>query len=144
MKKRPLTASLAVALWFVSGCEKSNESTIKEQPWNPTDEDLFADDYFDKYVDPVSGVVSYWFKSELKEFPNKYNTQSTYFVAKSMTDDLRFCYSLFLPKRRTDVFRPNVAPECSTSRSASFILSPGMTDAIRILTIRQTYSTTMR
>ena len=101
MKMRPLTTIWAVmALWFVSGCDKSNESTVKEQPWNPTDEELFADDYFDKYVDPVSGVVSYWFKSELKEFPDKYNTQSTYFVAKSMTDDLRFCYFFVSTKEK--------------------------------------------
>lgn len=64
-----------------------------EGEWNPTDEELFADDYFDKFVDPISDVVSYWFKTEVPGlWSGKRNTQSTYFVTKSMTNDKRFCY----------------------------------------------------
>ena len=90
-----------MAVLAIASCEKNPEGgNVVEKPWNPTDEELFADDYFDKYVDPVSGVVSYWFKSELKEFPDKYNTQSTYYLTKSMTDDLRFCYFFVSTKEK--------------------------------------------
>ena len=90
-----------MVLAVVSACEKSGKESVKgEAPWNPTDEELFADDYFDKFVDPATGVVSYWFKSELKEFSQKYNTQSTYYLTKSMTDDLRFCYFFVSTKEK--------------------------------------------
>lgn len=95
-----MTILALMALISITACEKNTEGPSKEQAWNPTDEELFADDYFDKYVDPVTGVVSYWFKSELPEWPDKYNTQSTYFVAKSMTDDLRFCYFFVSTKEK--------------------------------------------
>ena len=71
-------------------------------PWNPTDEELFADDYFEKFVDPISDVVSYRFKTEIPSlWSGKRNTQSTYFVTKSMTDDLRFCY-FFISTKEVD------------------------------------------
>lgn len=41
--------------------------------------------HFRKYVDPDSGVVSYWLNTRLA-----YNQQSIYFTHKSMTDDGRF------------------------------------------------------
>lgn len=101
MIKRTLLAILAlIALMVELSCEKAQNGNVTEQPWNPTDEELFADDYFDKFVDPESGVLSYWFKSELQEWPDKYNTQSTYFVTKSMTDDLRFCYFFISTKEK--------------------------------------------
>ena len=85
-----------MAFFAISACEKPNDGPAKEDDWNPTTEELFADDYFEKFVDPESGVVSYWFKNETipPQGDKEWNTQSNYFVTKAMTDDARFCYIL--------------------------------------------------
>lgn len=88
-----------VTVALLSACEKSNGGDIGASDWNPTDEELFASDFFEKYTDPVSGVVSYWFRDELLG-QQRYNTQSNYFVTKSMTDDARFCYFFVSTKEK--------------------------------------------
>lgn len=89
-----LLISLAV---FASSCEKPSAAPSDEDKWNPTVEDLFASDFFTKYTDPVSGVVSYWFR---RECVGGYNTQSAYFVSNSMTNDERFCFFFISTKEK--------------------------------------------
>lgn len=107
MKKPSIIVYLFVALATLVSCVQEQEgSPVDEsdsippaEEWNPTDEELFADDYFDTFVDPISDVVSYWFKTEIPgSWSGKRNTQSSYFVTKSMTNDKRFCFFLISTK----------------------------------------------
>lgn len=97
MKKTHLITILALIALLVSACEKSPEGPSNEEKWNPTEEELFAEDYFTKYTDPVSGVVSYWFRNERLGL---YNTQSTYFNGNSVTNDERFCFFFISTKEK--------------------------------------------
>lgn len=61
-------------------------------PSLPTDPDkLFASDIFQRFVDPSSGVVSYYLKSEAI---GKDNSQSIYYIATEMSNDERFLFAL--------------------------------------------------
>lgn len=79
----------------LSGCREEGPEDEKE------DEavDIFGADYFIKYTDPVSGVVSYKFRNEALGM-GKCNTQSNYYVTKSMTDDERFFFLFFSDKEK--------------------------------------------
>lgn len=58
-------------------------------PSEQEDDPLFSSDFFDKIVDPESGVVSYILHNEAV---GKYHSQSNYFNTKSMTNDGRWLF----------------------------------------------------
>lgn len=90
-----LLAATVVALMSVNGCKKEDTPTGGEDATER--KEMFGEDLFTKYVDPVSGVVSYQFKNEVIGL-GKINTQSNYFVTKSMTDDERFFFLFYSAK----------------------------------------------
>ena len=56
MKNTYLITILAMIALFVSACEKNQGGSSKQEKWNPTEEELFAEDYFTEYIDPVSAI----------------------------------------------------------------------------------------
>ncbi|MBO4340381.1 MAG: hypothetical protein J5835_02990 [Bacteroidales bacterium] len=79
----------------LSGCrEDGPEQDEKEETV-----DMFGDDLFIKYTDPEFGVISYKFRNEALGL-GKCNTQSNYFVTKSMTDDERFFFMFYSAKEQ--------------------------------------------
>ena len=63
--------------------------SVSAQPVQPGD--LFAEDFFGRFEDPNSGVVSYYLKNE--PLGND-NSQSVYFMGCEFTDDERFLMAL--------------------------------------------------
>lgn len=74
----------------------------------------FDTDYFEQYTDPSSGVVSYRIKSRSLGWDN---SQSQYYVTKSMTDDERFIYFMV----HANEFRPSYHSLSAQERSAKIL-----------------------
>ena len=108
-KTKLIAVAACLALFINPGCNKDNPSDPDEKETKPTKE-MFDSDYFETYVDPVTGVVSYLFRSDVFSSTTKYNTQSAYFSSKDMTDDERFCYFFISTKEQNG--------QMSTERSA--------------------------
>ena len=96
MNKRLLFIAIAIlSLSAVTGCKKAEGPDGGDAPASTVD--IFGEDLFVKFTDPSSGVVSYRFRNEAIGL-GKINTQSNYFVTKSMTDDERFFFMFFSAK----------------------------------------------
>ena len=99
MNKSVTAILLAAAVFATASCDKTAQlfPTPPEQPETPVTpdvplpENIFAEDFFETFTDPQSGVVSYCLKSEAVE---KDNSQTVYFNGCEMTDDERFIYAL--------------------------------------------------
>ncbi|MBO4476384.1 MAG: hypothetical protein J5737_06665 [Bacteroidales bacterium] len=95
-KLNRLIAAAFLSLVSVTGCIENIDDPIKE---DKTDVERFGEDFFTKYTDPVSGVVTYMFKNEAVGI-GPCNTQGNYFNGKSMTDDGRFFFFFFSSKEK--------------------------------------------
>ena len=99
MNKSVTAVLLVAAILAAASCDKTEQLFPKapetqapaDEPDVPLPDNLFADDFFETFTDPVSGVVSYILKSEAIE---KDNSQTVYFNGCEMTNDERFIYAL--------------------------------------------------
>ncbi len=99
MHKSLIAICLAAATLMTVSCDKTKylfpkpptPDTPEEEEDVPLPEDLFTDDFFEKFTDPESGVVSYYLKSDAI---GKDNSQTVYFSGCEMTNDERFIYAL--------------------------------------------------
>ncbi len=83
----PFTISCKGDVTIRRGCY-SDLGTLPVTKPAPTEPgSLFGSDCFTRFVDPVSGIVSYRLKSEAVGWDN---SQSVYYMLKEMTDDERF------------------------------------------------------
>lgn len=99
MNKSVTAILLVAATLAAASCDKTEQlfpkapetQTPADEPDVPLPADIFADDFFEKFTDPGSGVVSYILKSEAI---GKDNSQTVYFNGCEMTNDERFIYAL--------------------------------------------------
>ncbi len=99
MNKSVTAILLVAATLAAASCDKTEQLFPKapetqapaDEPDVPLPADIFAEDFFEKFTDPESGVVSYILKSEAI---GKDNSQTVYFNGCEMTDDSRFIYAL--------------------------------------------------
>lgn len=99
MNKSAAAILLVSALLATVSCDKTEQLFPKapektepvEEPDVPLPDNIFTDDFFVSFTDPVSGVVSYYLNSEAV---GKDNTQTVYFNGCEMTNDERFIYAL--------------------------------------------------
>lgn len=99
MNKSVTAILLVAATLAAASCDKTEQlfpkapetQTPADEPDVPLPADIFAEDFFEKFTDPESGVVSYILKSEAI---GKDNSQTVYFNGCEMTDDERFIYAL--------------------------------------------------
>ena len=99
MNKSVAVFLLVAATLATVSCDKTEQlfpkapqtQTSPDDPDVPLPENIFTDDFFVTFTDPVSGVVSYYLDSEAVE---KDNSQTVYFNGCEMTNDERFLYAL--------------------------------------------------
>lgn len=102
MHKKLFILCLAAAVLTAFSCKKTQEAPAEPAgtPSTPTDpatppsktpDELFASDYFQRFTDPSSGVVSYYLKSEAI---GKDNSQSVYFQGCEFSNDERFLFCM--------------------------------------------------
>ena len=85
----PFTIHCKETVYIQRGCYSDIGTLPSAKPLSPGEGFLFGDDWFSRFVDPKTGVISYRIKSEAIGWDN---SQSCYFVTKAMTDDERFIY----------------------------------------------------
>ena len=99
MNNRITAIFLLAAAFATISCDKTSQlfprapeqATPEEGGDVPMPDNIFTEDFFETFTDPVSGVVSYYLKSEAI---GKDNSQTVYFNGCEMTNDERFIYAL--------------------------------------------------
>ena len=103
MQKPLLILCLAAGILAGFSCKKASETPTEDPSGNnnqdkpqteepsKTPDEIFASDFFQRFEDPVSGVVSYYLKSEAI---GKDNSQSVYFQGCEFSNDERFLFCM--------------------------------------------------
>ena len=95
MNKSVFSILLTAVLLSTVSCDKTKQLFPKPPSQGGDDlaedvqlpDNIFADDIFQEFTDPGSGVVSYYLKSDVLK---KDNSQSVYYTGCEMSNDERF------------------------------------------------------